>query len=367
MELCKAEKFYEQISSQKDRPLHSLNIELTRRCNFDCVHCFCAIPEKSSKQKDELNLGQWNDILNQSEEEGVLNLTFTGGEPLLYPDFRKLWITAKKKGFLVTLFSNGSLIDEELADFLAEWTPAQVSVTLYGSTEETYQKVTRRHGMFEPVIRSLELLAERKIILEVKGVFNRLNVHEFSQVRDIALRYCDLFRWDAGLVGGYPGCKNHPQSLRISPEEYVELGKKDPVRDNEQKEFFENRSPSTPNRKSPFRCNVGYGEAHIDAYGYLHPCLLLESLKYDLKTGNIKEGWHKAVPQMLKNLSWKPGPCQTCKAANICGQCVGFAILEGCPPTGPVPYRCRLAKARIKAYGIKDKKGLTIYGFDGKI
>jgi len=97
-------------------------------------------------------------------------------------------------------------------------------------------------------------------------------------------------------------------------------------------------------------------------------CLLLESLKYDLKTGSIQEGWHRAVPDMLKNLPWKPGPCQTCEVANICGQCVGFALLEGCPPTGPVPYKCRLASARIKAYGTNDmKKNLTIKGFNAKI
>jgi len=367
MELCKAEEFYKQVYRQKTRTLHSLSIELTRRCNFDCVHCFCAIPKKSSKQKDELNLDQWDDILDQSEEEGVLNLTFTGGEPLLYPDFRKLWITAKKKGFLVNLFSNGSLIDEELADFFAEWTPAQVSITLYGSTEETYRKVTRRRGMFDRVIRSLDLLAERKILLEVKGVFNRLNVHEFLKVREIGLKYCKLFRWDTQLVGGYPGCRNHPQSLRISPEEDVELGKKDPDRKHSLKMLFENWTPIPPVMNSPFRCNVGHGGAHIDAYGNLHPCLLLESLKYDLKESNLKEGWHKAIPEMIKNLSWKPGPCQTCDVANICGQCVGFALLEGCSPTGPVPYKCRLASTRIKDYGTKKTKSLTIKGFNGKI
>jgi MoaA/NifB/PqqE/SkfB family radical SAM enzyme len=166
MELCKAEKFYEEISSQRTRPLHSLTIELTRRCNFKCPHCFCAIPEKSPKKEYELSLEQWDDILNQCIEEGVLNLTFTGGEPLLYQNFRKLWITAKKKGFLVTLFSNGSLIDEELADFLSEWTPAKVSITLYGSTEETYRKVTLRSGMLERVLHSLNILAQRKILLE---------------------------------------------------------------------------------------------------------------------------------------------------------------------------------------------------------
>lgn len=357
MQLCSIDDFSKRLKKNDKRPLRTISIELTRRCNFGCVHCFCAKPNLIENSTNELGYDDWNSIFEQCSAEGGLFLTVTGGEPLLHKDFKRIWRNLKQKGFLITLFTNGSLLNEDIADFLAQWTPAEVSVTLYGASEETYQNVTGCKNQFKRVIDSLDILSEKKIKLEVKGVFSHLNKHDFKAVKEISRRYCDLFRWDVELVGGFPGCKRNPQDIRLSPKEIVEMESQEPVRNKTMQNLIDEWVPSSVsiNNNNVFRCNVGNGGVHIDAYGGMHPCLLMESLKYDLTSGSVKEGWKKAIPEMLKTLPFQPGPCQDCEAVEICGQCVAFALLEGCPAAGPVPFRCGLVKARAEKYGIGNK------------
>jgi len=57
-------------------------------------------------------------ILDEVADAGCLWLLITGGEPLLRPDFRDIYMYAKRKGFLITLFTNGTLLDADIADQL---------------------------------------------------------------------------------------------------------------------------------------------------------------------------------------------------------------------------------------------------------
>lgn len=357
MLICNIQEFSKRVKSDKVRPLKGLSVELTRKCNFGCKHCFLGNPTPESLARPELSYEKWIDIFDQYVAEEGLFITITGGEPLLRQDFKKIWIALKKRGFLISLFTNGSLIDLEMADFLAEWTPYEVSISLYGSSEQTYEKMTGRQNMFSRIMQTLDILAEKGINLEVKSVFTRLNIDEFHQIKAIGERYCDLFRWDADIMGAFPCSTNFPQLFRLSPEECVEIEAAEPIRNKELGVRVENWNPPRPEnkRKGAFSCNVGFSSAYIDAYGGLHPCLPLESLSYDLNKGSLKDGWHRAIPELLSEFPHPPGPCQTCDAFEICGQCVAFALLEGCSPTGPVPYRCRLARARALKYKIFDK------------
>lgn len=354
MQLCPANRMTQRIWPTGGRPLCAVSIELTRRCSLQCRHCFCVLPHSHQYRKKELALADWDRILGECADEGALFLTITGGEPLLHPEFKEIWKIAKKRGFLVTLFSNGTLIDAGMADFLAEWTPYEVSISLYGASEETYQRVTGTEGMFQRVVDAFDRLAARGVKLEVKGVFSRINKADFESVRAIALRYCDRFRWDGALMGAFAGCVNTPQEIRLSAEELIELEKDDAELFQELKCGVQDWMPSVGFKDSAFRCGVGRGSAHIDAYGGMHPCLPLERLQYDLTTGSVADGWCNGIPALLENMPWKPGPCQTCDAASLCYSCTAFALLEGCSPTGPVPFRCALGSGRAKEFNLLD-------------
>ncbi len=332
-----------------------MTIEVTHRCNFACEHCYCRLDVNDPQKSSELSLADWDRILDECAEMGVLLFTLTGGEPLVYQHFRELWILAKKKGFLINLFTNAALIDEEWADFFAEWTPALVSVTLYGASEATYKRVTGLDGMYARVLSALELLNERQIDIQVKGTFSRLNKDDFHAIKSIALNYCEPFCWGTDLVGRYAQGGMDPASVVLSPEEIVKLEMDDPTRWAELKARATVWKPLEKSPESPFRCGVGKGIMHIDPYGGLHPCLLFDRLKFDLRSGTVQDGWHRAIPEMLDSYTWTPGPCQTCDLADICLTCVAKAELSGDCATGPSDFYCSFGLERAKSMGLIDR------------
>lgn len=374
---CNIDGFRRKFEEKTGSLFKSLSVELTRDCNFQCRHCFCTNLQVHAR---ELSFDDWVRIFEQYAEENGLFLAITGGEPLLRKDFVEIWEYLKKRGFVITLFSNASLIDEKFADFFHRWSPREISVTLYGASEQTYEKVTGCRNMFNRVMNALELLRKRGVPLEVKGVFSRLNIDDFQEVRRIALEYCDLFRWDVGLLGAYSASGNLPREIRLSPEEYAEIEAGEPVRFSQTKKSFQQWIPpeQAPKRKGAFSCNVRSGRSiHIDSGGKMHPCVPFEHAGYDLTRGTLREGWNMAIPGFIESYPCKPGPCQTCAVAELCGPCAAFALLEGCSLTGPVRYKCDLVIARARKcnaekvinylknnsimeehYGIGGKKGM---------
>ncbi len=137
----------------------SCTFEITERCNLSCVHCFINQPAGSQPARSrELTASQIGEILDQVVEEGCLYLVLTGGEILLRPDFPEIYRHAKKLGLLVTLFTNGTLLTPEMAGFLAEWRPWWIEITLYGTTQQTYEQVTQVPGSYERCKRGIGLL-----------------------------------------------------------------------------------------------------------------------------------------------------------------------------------------------------------------
>ncbi len=94
-------------------------IALTHRCNLTCLHCYAkeAI-DAGAADRPELSTPQWINIIEQIKAAGCLYLLITGGEPLLRNDFAAIYSYAKRQGFLVTLFSNGTLVNADIGETL---------------------------------------------------------------------------------------------------------------------------------------------------------------------------------------------------------------------------------------------------------
>jgi len=117
------------------------SIEVTRRCPLHCVHCYNNLPAGDGARSKELSYKQHRRILDEVADAGCLWLLYTGGEIFQRNDFLDIYTYAKKKGLLLTLFTNGVLITDSIADYLAEWPPFSIEITIYGSTRETYERV----------------------------------------------------------------------------------------------------------------------------------------------------------------------------------------------------------------------------------
>ena len=124
-------------ASNAERPIYG-NLELLPLCNMNCDMCFVRLSPEEMKQQGRLRtLEEWKQVVREIAQEGVLFLQLTGGEPLLYPDFKELYSFIRSQGIIVTINTNGTLIDEDWADFFAQFPPRRINITLYGKDNET--------------------------------------------------------------------------------------------------------------------------------------------------------------------------------------------------------------------------------------
>jgi len=92
---------------EKDHKLYSVIFELTPRCNLNCVHCYLNQHHASK----ELSYEEIIEIIDILYEKEVLFLTFTGGDVFVRKDFLDIYMYAKKKGFIIEIYTNGVLIE----------------------------------------------------------------------------------------------------------------------------------------------------------------------------------------------------------------------------------------------------------------
>jgi radical SAM protein with 4Fe4S-binding SPASM domain len=327
------------------------SMELTFRCNLRCQHCYLAHGHQGIPGQEELSTVEIQRILDEVVEEGCLWFLLTGGEPLLRKDFSDIYLYAKRKGLLLTLFTNGTLLTPHIADLLAEWQPFCVEITLYGRTQKTYELVTGIPGSHAKCLRGIDLLLERKVPLKLKTMAMTLNVHELWDMRDYAESLGLQFRFDPMLNAGLGG-NGRPKEFRLSPEEVVELDLADPKRMKEWREYCDRFVGMKTDQRFLFQCGAGISGFHIDPYGLLSLCIVARSEGYNLRQGSFREGWNEHLARIRFQPPASSYTCSQCGLLSLCGQCPGWADLEHGDSQAPVDYLCKVAQNRAQAFGI---------------
>lgn len=319
--------------------------EITERCNQACVHCFINQPPQSKAAiSQELSLAEITRILDEMAEAGVINLLLTGGEIFLRDDFKEIYLHAKRAGMLVMLFTNGTLLTPQMADFLAEWPPYFFEISLYGSTRETFEKVTRIPGSYDKCMQGIQLALDRDLKLGLKTIVLKINQHELPSMQKFAEDLDIPFRYDAML---WP-CKdgNHrPWSYQLSPEEIVDLDKTDEKRHGKQRELYSIIGNDYNRSESVFSCGAGFSGFHVDASGNMSICMMVRHPAYDLKHGSVQEGW-SILGELRKKKRTLDTPCRTCDAGMLCIQCAGWSQMVHGDLETPVDFICKVGHLR---------------------
>src|SRR5256885_9904872 len=167
--------------------------------------------------------------VDERAEVGCLWILSPGGEIFARRDFLDIYEHAKRSGLLVTLFTNGILIDERIADRLADLPPFAVEITLYGNTPETYERLTRIPGSYARCMRGIDLLLDRKLPLKLKTVAVSINRHEVFDMKAFADSLGVEFKFD-GMINPRIDCSASPLAVRLTPEEIVEMDLRDTAR-----------------------------------------------------------------------------------------------------------------------------------------
>ncbi|MDD5599658.1 MAG: radical SAM protein, partial [Victivallaceae bacterium] len=169
--------------------LGKLDLELTERCNNNCIHCCINLAEHDKPARDkELATKELKKILVDAADLGCMTVRFTGGEPLLRDDFEELYIFTRKLGMKAMLFTNGRLITPRLAKLFSKMPPGEkIEVTVYGMTKESYDSAARRKGAYEEAWKGINLLLENNIPFIIKSALLPSNKTEMKEFEAFAL------------------------------------------------------------------------------------------------------------------------------------------------------------------------------------
>jgi MoaA/NifB/PqqE/SkfB family radical SAM enzyme len=249
-------------------------------CYTDCLNRPDAIRQELAT-KDILR------ILDELAEAGTLELCLTGGEPLARPDFFQLYEHAVRSGFLVTVFSNGTLITQAHADRFAALRPHCIEISLHGITRETFERITLGQGSYDRCLQAIGLLLERQIPLVLKSTAMTLNQEEILDIK----RYVGSL----GTVSYKLGEEMRPEldggaspfHYALSEQDLADLNRQDP---DLQRDAIQHNSVE------PAPCRSGMQRFHIDAYGQLQLCSGNRKQSYDLRAGSFQRGFFEALP-----------------------------------------------------------------------
>jgi radical SAM protein with 4Fe4S-binding SPASM domain len=349
--------FSERLHSavRRQRIPVDVSIELTLRCPLACAHCYNNLPMMDQEARHgELTTIEHHRLLDQLADTGSLWLLYTGGEIFARADFLDIYLYAKRKGFIVTLFTNGTLITERFADTLAEWRPFATEITLYGRTRETYERLTRVPGSYDRCLRGIRLLQERQLPLLVKTVATSINQHEIWEIKRFVEQELGLrFKFDA-LLTPRIDCGHSPLELRLTPEQIVALDLADPRRLAEWRltadELIRPQQPAGHERDA-YHCGGGLMSCAIDPLGRLGVCIMSRQRTFDLRHGTFAEGWRYLTEDVRSRQISRITKCTTCQLKSVCGMCPANGELENGNAESPVDFLCHVAHLRALTLG----------------
>jgi radical SAM protein with 4Fe4S-binding SPASM domain len=351
--------------------LSQLDIELTERCNNDCIHCYINRPANDpSARKREMTTVQVKDVLKQAADLGCLQVRFTGGEPLLRSDFEEVYVFARQLGLKVWLFTSGRPITPHLADLFVRIPLLRViEITVYGMRRESYEAVTRAPGSFAQFQRALNLLRERNIPFVVKWVHLPPNKHETNEFEAWAKTIpwmtrppvCTMFldlrnrRDDAEKDASIKG-------LRVSPQEGLAMMTRDAAKYRRDVEGFASKFMG-PHGDRLFHCGAGKCIC-VDAYGRVQPCMSIRAPEWTVNlisgTSTVRDGSASLADALtqfsqLRDLRANNPEylhrCARCFLKGLCEQCPAKSLVEHGTLDTPVEYVCEVAHAQARYLG----------------
>jgi radical SAM protein with 4Fe4S-binding SPASM domain len=252
-----------------------------------------------------------------------------------------------QRGFLLTIFTNGTLLTERTADFLAQWRPRLLEITLYGATEGTYERVTQVPGSYARCMRGIERVLERELRLNLKTMVIRANVHEVQDMKALAVQLGVEFRYDGALWPRQDGGQQ-PYAQRLSSQELVALDQHDPERMAQWQEAY-HRAPDLMRGETVYSCGAGRYAFQVDCTGKLSACTMSRRPAYDLLRGSFQEAW-EALGALVRQKRQKETACQSCSAGLLCTQCPGWSQMVHGDGETPVEFVCELGHLRAAQF-----------------
>lgn len=324
--------------------------ELTPRCNLDCKMCYIHNQNSNACWEKELSTETWKRIFNEAYESGMLFATLTGGECLLRPDFKELYLHLWNKGVFLTVFTNGILLNEDYLEFFKRYKPKKIQISLYGSSERGYLHVTGHQG-FKKAVSAIRGLMEVNIPVKVALTPSRDMKDDYIAT----LQFCreNGFQYNPGMFTMIPKrddvcCDEH----NLSTDEIVELSVKGVSLSGSltpPESVLPSCGGSCPEAPRGLICNAGKTSVVVSWDGRMQLCTAIPVSKASVLEMPYAEAWEKtkeAAEEILLGME-----CVGCPYDNLCPKCPAMR-LSGFYTGHCNPAVCDLTRCLVAA-GVK--------------
>jgi len=325
--------------------LYSVLLELTYRCNLDCVFCY----NDRRIAGEPLSTGQFLTLLDDLAGMQVMDLVLSGGEPLAHPDFFTIGARARKLGFVVRIKTNGHGLSGRCAQRLVdEVDPIILDISLHGAQAATHDRQTRVPGSFDRLMETLPELRRLGLRFKLNCTLTRWNEGEIEQVFAIA----DGLGVDVDFNSKIsPRDDGYQDPLRLSPSKEARLRLFEILLQRRQgmpgrQEGLSGDLPIPPDK----HCGTGSATLTVDPVGNVLPCVQWRRPVGNLHQQTIREIWQgslelvrvRRVARDARRLVEKQGP-----QGRLMGFCPALAELRTGDPLAIYPE----AREQMELFG----------------
>jgi Fe-coproporphyrin III synthase len=317
---------------------------LIRRCNLTCKHCYALSADHD--YEGELSREEVFTVMDDLKAFRVPVLILSGGEPLLRPDIFEIAERSRDMGFYTGLSTNGTLIDEAMADRIAAMGFDYVGISLDG-LRETHDKFRRLEGAFDRSLAAVRLLHQRGVKVGLRFTMTALNAHDFAPLLDLMrAEQVDKFYFSHLNYAGRGNIHRGKDAQHLATREALDLlfdraweaaqrgldeeyvtGNNDadgPYLLQWVQARFPQWAPALRERLVAWGGNSsGVNVANIDNLGHVHPdTMWWHHTLGDVRERPFSEIWSDLSDPLMAGLKAKPrqveGRCATCRHFDIC-------------------------------------------------
>ena len=366
----KLSKYLHAKAARNRIPL-SGTFELSPCCNLDCKMCYV----RKTRQEVELlggeiDLEKWLKLAKDCKDAGMLFLLLTGGEPFLYKGFKELYLELIKMGFVITINTNGTLIDEEVLSWLVKNPPFRINMTLYGASSDTYNKLCGNSKAFDKAIKAAKLLKEAGISVKFNASMTPYNIDDLDGLYEIA-ENLNIYIQATSYM--FPPIRRNEDMIgcgdrfnakeaahysvqidrhRLTEEQFIERSKsmKNNILLHEEDNEMVDIEPEG------LKCRAGKSAFWINWKGEMTPCGMMNNpVSYPFKDGFIN-AWYDIIDK-TKQFTM-PIECTKCKKRPICNVCGASTVAETGGNLKAPKYICDMTEGILKETQIEYEKML---------
>ena len=327
-------------------PIH-VQLEVTWKCNWRCVHCY-----QEQHLSRGLPLDKLGKIFDDLARLGCLHVIVTGGEPLVRPDIFDVFERIRDNGMAITLYSNGHLITGSVADRLSSLV-AEVELTVLAGESEVHDRLANANGAFNRTFSAIDYLLAKDVEVVVKTPLLRPAYPTLRKLEECLRQKGVEWICDPEISRSYSG-ESYPLDYKMSFEEL--------------KKFFQDFPqfrPGIVNRADAGAkdgmCLAARQHCFIDVFGNVYPCLNFKSS--DVATASSKDSpvrmgnvltsafediWNSRIACDIRAASKSSfRVCSGCDAKDRCGGCMALNYEEHGQLFQPSSLVCNLTGAAV--------------------